>query len=256
MFNFDDGEIWVNSLPHRPALDVITAALFVFGVVLVLVRYIRNRHWLDLFLLVSIPLLLMPSVLSLAYPAENPALNRAGGAAIAAFILAAMALEGLLSAIGWERRRGFIASGLAILLLWMSASQNYDLVFNQFYNNFRGGAWNSSDMGRVIKEFEQNYGTTENVWIVPWPHWVDTRLPAVWAGIPNRDLALWPDQLISSLDHPEPKLFLVKANLEDPSGNDQRSLDVLQTLYPNGQLRLFDSDVPGHDFWIFTVPAN
>jgi hypothetical protein len=27
----------------------------VIGVVLVLVRYIRNRHWLDLFLLVSIP---------------------------------------------------------------------------------------------------------------------------------------------------------------------------------------------------------
>jgi hypothetical protein len=26
-------------------------------------------------------------------------------------------------------------------------------------------------------------------------------------------------------------------------------------LYPQGQLRLFDSDVPGHDFWIFTVPS-
>ncbi len=47
MFNFDDGEIWVNSLPHRPALDVISAALFAIGVVLLLVRYIRNRHWLD-----------------------------------------------------------------------------------------------------------------------------------------------------------------------------------------------------------------
>ena len=61
MFNFDDGEIWVHSVTHRPALDIISAALFVIGVVLVLVRYIRNRHWLDLFLLVSIPLLLMPS---------------------------------------------------------------------------------------------------------------------------------------------------------------------------------------------------
>src|SRR5215216_822389 len=75
MFNFDDGEIWVHSVTHRPALDIISAALFIIGVVLVLVRYIRRHHWLDLFLLLSIPLLLMPSILSLAYPGENPALN-------------------------------------------------------------------------------------------------------------------------------------------------------------------------------------
>ncbi len=256
MFNFDDGEIWVNSLPHRPALDVITGALFAFGVVLVLVRYIRNRHWLDLFLLVSIPLLLMPSVLSLAYPAENPALNRAGGAYIPAFILAAMALDGLVSAIGWEGRRAVLLWALMGILLWSSANQNYDLVFNQYYNSFRAGSWNTSDMGKVIKEFETNYGTTENVWIVPWPYWVDTRLPAVWAGIPNRDLAVWPDQLTDTVQLSGPKLFMFKANLEDPTRNDQQSMNVLKMLYPQGQLRLFDSDVPGHDFWIYTVPSS
>ncbi len=73
MFNYDDGEIWVNSVVHRPALDTITAALFLIGVVLLLVRYLRNRHWLDLFLLVLVPLMLMPSILSLAFPHENPA---------------------------------------------------------------------------------------------------------------------------------------------------------------------------------------
>jgi hypothetical protein len=45
----------------------------------------------------------------------------------------------------------------------------------------------------------------------------------------------------------------VKANLDDSSGNDEETLDVLDKLYPNGKLRLFDSDIPGHDFWIFTV---
>jgi hypothetical protein len=144
--------------------------------------------------------------------------------------------------------------GLAAILLFVSASQNYDLVFNQYYTSFRQGAWNSSDMGKTIKEFEQTYGTTTNIWIVPFPYWVDTRLPAVWAGIPNRDLAVWPENLSSTIESMGPKLFLVKANVEQPEGNDQSSLDVLQSLYPNGQLRLFDSDVPGHDFWIFTVP--
>ena len=31
MFVWDDGEVWVNSIPHRPALDWITAALFLLG---------------------------------------------------------------------------------------------------------------------------------------------------------------------------------------------------------------------------------
>jgi hypothetical protein len=256
MFNYDDGEIWVHSIPHRPALDTISATLFLIGMGLVLVRYIRTRHWLDLFLLVSIPLLLMPSILSLAFPGENPALNRAGGAYIPAFLIAALALDGLLISLGRGGIRTILAWGLAGILFFFSASQNYDLVFNQFYTSFRQGAWNTSDMGKVIKQFEQTYGTTETIWIVPFPHWVDTRLPAVWAGIPNRDMAMWRENLPSTVEFTGPKLFMVKAELEHPEGNDQESLNVLEELYPNGQLRMFDSDVPGHDFWIFTVPEQ
>ncbi len=264
MFNFNDGQIWVHSVTDRPALDIISAALFAFGVVLVLVRYIRKRHWLDLFLIVSIPLLQLPSTLSLAYPGENPALNRAGGAYIPAFLLAALALDGLISAIGIGRpslnqiggRRAIVAWGLLGLLLVGSARQNYDLVFRQYYQAFRAGSWNSSDMGQVIKEFEKTYGPqyVDNIWIVPFPYWVDTRLPAVWAGIPNRDMAMWRENLPDTVKSAGPKLFLVKANVDDPSGNDQETLNVLESLYPDGMLRLFNSDVPGHDFWIFTVP--
>jgi hypothetical protein len=255
MFNFDDGEIWVHSVTHRPALDVITAALFVIGTILVIVRYVRKRNWLDLFLLISIPILLLPSILSLAYPAENPALNRASGAYIPAFILGAMALDSLVSAIGLDvsRKRAFVSYGLLGVLLLLSARQNYDLVFNQYYNSFRLGSWNTSDMGRVISQFRDAYGTTDTVWIVPFPYWVDTRLPAVWAGIPNRDMAMWREDLPSTVELPGPKLFLVKANVDEPDGNDQETLNALESLYPDGQLRLFDSDVPGHDFWIFSV---
>jgi hypothetical protein len=254
MFNYDDGEIWVHSVPGRPALDIVSAALFLIGVVLVLVRYIRNRHWLDLFLLVSIPLLLMPSILSLAFPGENPALNRAGAAYIPAFLIAALALDGLLISFGRGGMRNVMIWGLAGILFLFSAAQNYDLVFNQYSTSFRGGSWNSSDMGKVIKEFEQVYGTTETVWIVPFEHWVDTRLPAVWAGIPNRDMAMWRDDLPDTVEFEGPKLFIVKADVERPEGNDQETLDVLESLYPNGQLRMFDSDVPGHDFWMYSVP--
>jgi len=254
MFNWDDGEIWVHSVVHRPALDVVTAALFLIGTMLLLIRYIRQRHWLDLFLLLSIPLLAMPSILSLAFPGENPALNRAGGAYVPAFVIAALALDGLVTAIGTGKMRAGFAWGLAILLMAWSGVQSYNLVFHQYYEAFRSGSWNSSEMGVVIKQFEETYGQTDTVWIVPFPHWVDTRLPGVWAGIPNRDFAMWRENLSTTLQLTGPKLFLVKADTQVPEANDQETLDALNALYPEASLELHHSDVVGHDFWIFSAP--
>jgi hypothetical protein len=254
MFNIDDGEIWVISVTHRPALDVVSGALFLLGVVLLVIRYIRDRHWLDLFLLLSIPLLSMPSILSLAFPNENPAINRAGAAYIPVFIIAAIAFDGLLTSFGRGRTRSLLVWTLAVILLFWSGVQNYGLVFREYATSFRSASWNTSDIGKVVREFELVFDRTDTAWVVPFPHWVDTRLTAMWVGIPNRDMAMWRDQLPSTVGLEGPKLFVVKANQEDPTGNDQESLDILRSLYPGGQLRLFDSEVPGHDFWIFLVP--
>ena len=262
MFNWDDGEIWVVSVTHRPALDVVSGALFLIGVVLVLIRYIRQRHWQDLFLLLAVPLLQLPSTLSLAFPGENPALNRAAGAMVPTFLLVAVALDGLLAGIGrrlepaagsgMSRRAGTALTWVLILVLagW-SASQNFDLVFNQFSSEYNGGAWNSSEMGSVIKQFGQTYGSTDNAFIVPYPYWVDTRLPGVWAGIPNRDFAIWPDNFDSTLDVQGPKLFIV--NVQDTT-----SMDQLQALYPHGVWSRFVSKtkLEGKDFMIFFVPPS
>ncbi len=255
MFNWDNGNIWVNSLPHRPALDIVSGALFLIGIVLLVARYIQKRNWLDLFLLLSIPILLLPSILSLGFPDENPALNRASGAFVPVFIVAAMALDGFISAFGSEKRRVVLASLVTGFLLIWSSSQNFDIVFHQFDANYRLGAWNSSEMGAVIREFGLVYGETNTVWIVPFPYWVDTRLPGVWAGIPNRDFAMPSDQLAGTAQIAGPKLFIVKASLSNPEANDQKSLDTLKQLYPQGTLSLHKSSVPDHDFWIYFVPA-
>jgi len=256
MFNWNDGNVWVNSIPNRPALDIVTGALFLIGAVLVLARYLQKHHWLDLFLLVSIPLFQLSSTLSLAFPDENPELNRTGGSYIPAFILVALALDGLMTAIGSDKKRKILAWVVTAVLLFWSAAQSYNLVFNQFDQEFRQNSWNSSEMGDVIKEFGLIYGETDTVWIVPFPYWVDTRLPGVWAGIPNRDFAIFPDHLADTESVPGTKLFMVKADLQDPNANDQKSLDILKQLYPQGVLSLHHSPVPGHDFWIYFVPSQ
>ena len=85
MFAWDNGEVWPISIPHRPVLDVVSAVLFHLGVILMIIRYIRQRHWYDIFTLLSIPVLMMPSILSLAFPGENPSLNRSGAAIVPVF---------------------------------------------------------------------------------------------------------------------------------------------------------------------------
>ena len=50
MFFWDNGEIWVHSVMDRPALDLISAAIFFIGVVLLIMRYFRKHDWLGYFL--------------------------------------------------------------------------------------------------------------------------------------------------------------------------------------------------------------
>jgi hypothetical protein len=252
MLNWDNGDIWVHSVTHRPALDVVSGALFLIGCILLLVRYLRQRHWLDLFLLLSVPLLMLPSILSLAFPKENPALNRAAGALVPVFVIVALALDGLLtgSGSGKFRRAGATLTWLVtgVILLW-SVTQNYDLVFRQYSEQYQAGAWNTSEMGAVIKQFGQTYGSTDNAWIVPYPFWVDTRLPGVWAGIPNRDFAVWPQDLGTTVPVTGTKLLIV-----NPKDTD--SVDALKQLYPKGVFSLYKSatGMEGKNFLIFFVP--
>ena len=249
MFGWSDGNIWVHSVTGRPALDIVTAALYYLGGALLVVRYLRQRRWQDLLMLLSIPLLMLPSILSLAFPDENPALNRAAGALVPVFVLVGIALEGLLSAI----RRSFggrgglaVAWGLALLLVSWSCLQNYDLVFNQYQRAYELSSWNTTEMGAVVGDFGELYGSTDSAWVVAYPHWVDTRLVGMNAGDTLRDYAIWPDALENTLADPRAKLFLI-----NPA--DQEAVDVLTRLYPLGALTTYDSRVE-KDFLMYVVP--
>jgi 4-amino-4-deoxy-L-arabinose transferase-like glycosyltransferase len=252
MFAWDDGEIWVHSVTHRPALDVISAAFFYLGVLLVSLRYLRQRNWLDIFLILSVPLLMMPSILSLAFPAENPALNRMGGAIIPVFLIVGLALDSWMESLNenisgrWGRR---VAWGAALLLVVLSAAQNYNLVFRQYTDYYKEASWNTSEMGEVFRDFAGSVGSLDSAYVVAYPYWVDTRLVGINAGYPTKDYAIQPDQLKDTLAERRAKLFLVNRE-------DQSSLSALQQLYPDGAAQLYPSFDEGHSFWIFFVPQE
>lgn len=249
MFAWSNGEIWPVSVPYRPALGVISAALFYLGIVLILVRYIRRRNWLDLFLILSIPLLMLPSILSLAFPSENPTLNRTAGAIVPVFVLIGLSLDGFLKGIQsrfsstFGKRLAWVVGGF--FLLW-SGVNNYDVVFNKYQQNYALSSWNTSEIGGAIKNFTDTIGTQDSSYVVAYPHWVDTRLVGINAGFPTKDFAIWPDELSTTLEVQGPKLFIIKPD-------DADSLASLQSLYPQGILQRYESQVPNKDFYKFFV---
>ncbi len=248
---WDNGQIWVHSVPGHPALAVVSAALLALGYVWALVRFGRTRDWRWAFLVLSVPFLMLPSILSLAFPEENPSLNRSAGALVPIFLLAGLALEVWVRSLWtWAAsrtgRRLLVGAFLAALLV-LEAQHNYDLVFRRYAYEFRLSAWNTSELGAVIGGFARSIGTPERAWVIPYPHWVDTRLVGIRAGFPRRDYALPRDRLEDTLALPGSKLFLFKPE-------DQETENRLWELYPQGRLWRYRSPTPGKDFMMFFVP--
>lgn len=249
MFYWENGNIWVVSVPNRPALDFISAALLFIGTTLVIARFIRNKQWAELFLLLSIPLLLLPSTTAIAFPDENPNLNRTSGAIIPVFLIAGFGLERIYSSIRAKSSHAgrWIGSILVGIFLLLSINANYDLVFNQYRTQFDNSAWKTSEMGFVARSFIQSTGNSESVYVVRFPYWADTRLVGMNAGIIGRDIGIPIEEFSSTVNSPSPKLFFL-------SIQDQSSVDSLSQLYPNGKLQLHKTNNEGKDYLTFMVP--
>jgi hypothetical protein len=251
MFGWDNGEFWFTSIPHRPALDWVTAGLFHLGLVIVLVQFLRRRDWKFGFLLLSLPLLMLPSILALAFPQENPAPHRAGGAMVPVFTMAAIPLVSLVPWAGrlLGRGRRKLGSVMALLLLLVAASLNHDLLFRQFAEQIRRSMHNTRQIGEVIRGYATSVGDYDSAYVIPYPHWVDNRLVGITAGVPGKDYTFWREDLVTLQGQPGPHLFLFKPE-------DEETEEMLQALFPGGELRLVAGQAPGRDFKMYFVPAG
>ncbi len=252
MFNYSGGNIWSVGLRDAPAFDLVSASLLLLGVTLVAVRYVRTRSWMDLFLLLAIPLMMLPSTLSLAFPEENPAMNRASGAWIPTFIVCALALDAFLHGMKDKLGGNFglrVAQVGGVVVLFLVAALNYGLFFGDYIQAYYQNSWNSSEMGKVIADYAGSFGSLDSAWVVAYPYWVDTRLVAIEAGNPSTDYGIWQEQLSNTLASPAPKLFILKAD-------DEGGLGTLQQLYPNGIETFHQSRVAGKEFLTYLVPSE
>lgn len=179
-------------------------------------------------------------------------MNRASGAWIPAFLLCALALDTLLHSLrqrlgGTFGARAAQFVGTAVLV--MVAMLNFNLVFGEYTRNYRANSWNSSELGQVIADYANSFGSLESAWVVAYPHWVDTRLVAMEAGNPGHDYAIWTEQLSQTLTVPAPRLYLLKQE-------DTLAASTLQQLFPQGVLTRFSSQDPSRDFLMFLVASD
>ncbi len=230
MFFWTNGNQWVESVAGRPALDFVSGGVFMMSSILMLVSYLRKKHWLDLFLLLTVVILLLPSVLSIAFPEENPSLSQASGAMVAVFIIIAKGLRFLSERIrqGISTKRGPMAAGLIILvLLSIAIGQNKTLLFEKYAENYQASAMNTREMAAVLEQYDATIGSFESAWIVAYPHWVDTKLVAISAGRIGDDFAIQSENIPGTLPISSPKLFLLNKT-------DLEGLNALISVYPDG----------------------
>ena len=249
---YDDGSTWVIAVTGRPALDVVTAALYFIGLVVAAVRWVKSRNWQDLFMILSIPALMLPSIMALAFPNENPSLSRTGGAIIPIMFLVALGLQSLSVSL-WEKCRNSYSKVLVVVLAlglaFLSARQNYDLFYNQYNTGYANATWNTRQIGEVCKGYIESMGDPDTCYVVGLAYWVDTRLVSMVAGYPTLDNAIWPEDIKKTLDDPRGKMFIVRSDHTE-------ALQILQTLFPNGFSTLHTSDIPGRSFIAYQVPPT
>ncbi len=246
---YKNGHIWVHSVPNRPALDFVSAGFFFVGVIYLIRKIKEERSWEAESVLVSVPVLMMPSILSLAYPGENPSLNRSAGALVPVFVIIGIGLFIFINAIIKYFPKNIsriIAGTVGLIIVSVSMANNFHIVFNEYKEQFDKNAWNSSEIGSVIKKFIQSGNNPDFAYVIPYPHWVDTRLVGFNAGYPGKDYALWRDDISDTEKISDDKLYIFKPE-------DNETLTELDKYFPDGEASIFYSRILGREFIIYTV---
>ena len=199
-------------------------------------------------MILAIPLLMLPSTLSLAFPIENPCLNRTAGALIPVMIIAAIGLCCTFDVLLRSKRQSFVSFAVLCLgtafILVNILTHNYDLIFKQFAYEYNRSAWNTTQIGEVIRGFAGSIGEYGDAYVIPYPHWVDTRLVGINAGDPSRDYS-FDKSFVSMLPNDgTPRLFIYRES-------DAEAADIVRTKYPNGIEQLHFGPYEGKNFYSY-----
>lgn len=253
MFNWVGDAGWVQSVPHRPILDLVSGGLFLLGSAYVLYLLFVRRRPIALYMLAALFILFLPSTLALAFPIENPSNIRAAGLIPVMILLVALPVNLVTRRLTEALRSGtgtVLSLVLGAVLVVQCIQLNYRTYFDDYYWSYRRSAWNASDMARVIRGFGDSMGNIHDAYIIVTPYWIDHRAVA----LTLRDMS-WNNLLMKveeaqlHLGEPRNHLYLFK-----PENTEAEQW--LREHYPQGQLWRFNAFEPEKDFYVFLALAQ
>jgi hypothetical protein len=265
MFNRTSDSAWFSSPPGRPALETLGGALLVLGVVTALARG-RRGDWRSTALLVVLPVMLTSTIMSLAFPNENPSLGRAAGAIPATVLLAALPLGELWRWWrGVDRTRAGQRWGTVVFLVlctWVfvaMAGGARTRVFTEYRRAYDDGTHPTREGAAVIRAFQTLGGDVTHAYIVGWPYSWDYRAIGIQLGHPewNNVLQGTEPQFGNAVKDaggqkgdPARKLYLVGGSVA------QANIAYLLELYPGAVVTRHAGHVPDKDFYSVLVPGT
>lgn len=253
MLNYEGDIVFYTNVPFQRHLGYLSGILFVFGLAYAVARW-RSGH--NVLTLVFLFCTMLPTALSIAFPAEVPNATRASGAIVPAYVLVGGALavlrQGLWSSLPGARSRRLTldfrvsntvdwhvmkevnlgarhlaAVGLAAFLV-LEAGSVYPVYFDQYVTHLPFRNYSITlDMARTIDDFADD-GLS---YIVPMPYWYDGNAVRAQLRIEDQD---WRNEVIA-LQPDEPPLSILEGEamfILHP--NDDRSLGVLRGFFPKG----------------------
>jgi hypothetical protein len=244
-FDWRGASTWVVMRPYEPFLDSVTGGFLVAGVVLLLVRIFRgSSRWAIVAL--SFFVLTLPSTLSLAFPAENPSVNRSGTAIPVIFLMAALPVVDLVARR--QSRGAPVTAGVGLAaLLAFSVYGNYRDYLVDFHRSYDKAVDHSLAMAHVLDGYRRSGVPVTQMYLLAVDYGVDGRNIALELGEPS-----WaPDHiLLPAAPLPRfrarPLVFLFAPGAPN--------LETLRRIYPGGTERIVHQSFADRDFGVYFVP--
>jgi len=259
-FNWRGDRNEVNHVSFDPFLDYMTAALLLAALPVLVWRLFGERSLRWWMAAIALPLLLLTTTLSIAFPIENPSTARTGVAMPVLFVLAATPLA-LLSewimgggaAQHWSKRslwRWMLLVGLCLAVFTVAIPQNYQRYFRDLDRQYRGFVPNTREIAQAVKGYSQRGITLANTYFTSWQYWFEPRALGIHLGDIewHQTHELLQDMPIPPRVPGEPRLYVINRE-------DEKRRSELQQIFPDGELTFIETPLPAKSFYIFFIPA-
>ncbi|MFQ3566484.1 MAG: hypothetical protein SNJ59_05755 [Aggregatilineales bacterium] len=265
MYNWKGDVAWVQSAPSHPALDPIAGGLLIVGAAAWLFRIARRRGPVEWLVPLAFVIFLLPSVLAIARPIENPSATRISGTLPFVYLIAAYALALMLRSTArlvGGRPGAFVAVLAAVGLIAGSYAANHTTYFVTYREQYVLNAQPYRDAGRALRSVAQNIGGFGNAFIINRPFWWDHRAVGIEAGsfdfpngVPDRaQLGAYLAAAAQRQGSPY-QLNVHRDIVLFYASDDTITHEWLVTVFPNGSWQEMETSRPGTTFRLFRIPA-